>query len=1232
MTVSYPAKLLAASGDSGSTIYWAAGESSKTVETTLDTAGLKDGDVITLSLSDENGIGRATNHIWFVEKPVSASNPYWIGEKKDLGFGEWTMDLEAAKTLVANTSGQANTLVLLEGALWCPDCHNVEDNFLSETDGTGENRFEAWAKKNNIALVAIDTPSYTSETDYTRPTLLSRRDVRGNGVSGLGYLTRKMVGDDVAAEVLERNRLLCSRNTDNGGFHRPEDGNVYRTGVPYFVMLRKDGSVAARLTRWASVSTTVLNSGNFDAFYNRFNEMLAMAAQSGKHVDAGEMENGYPGVGAVSFTADGGTASGELSHVDSRDVFKLNGVAGNMLQKVSVEGDSSAEVTVSFLTVDGQGKAVQVGDAVTGKLSDGVVLEHEFSEAGEYYVLVASASITAAEWAVENKTAENFISYTITGNVVLVPQEKAVPVVSTSNTVVMRIEKGVFYRIQGVKPEAVSTYLQQNGDSGQFFRALVSGDVELTTLYGKNTTVTYQIWEPGVVGFDSEGRSVSENMGQVTIPFSRTGGTSGEVTVKVSIDEKNTSHTDSDGTLRYVPFEPVVVTWKDGEAFSTNVVVSLLDDLQFDGPGKIVLNLEITEQESDDVLVATPVFTLSVTDNDKSAPGVVSFVESGTVYCKATAGATVKAIRESATDGDVSVSVKTTTGKLSSDTLEWKHRDAAAKSVTLTDIPAGKSATLTLKALNGGVTVPYAGRTLRVIAVPDDGPEFDESAVTLHLSRYVNMTYLAEVDTQTFASGSKLEFSKKAGTLPPGLTAKWNGSTALQISGAPTKAGEYTATYQVSARGTKGTVAGLTTTVTFIIADPAAGGAAGEEPLNPAIATTRTFKDVMVLGDGELKGLLQLTIPATGRVSAKYVSAEETIAFSSKSWSSVDSKTGTAVATLTGTTKKTEGWSLELSAKADGAIDVSVSGPSGTEGETSFDGVVWTKNNTASAYTGYYTITLPVAKADAETTELAPTGAGYVTAKLQGTSSLQSGRVSWGGILPNGTAISGSATLTDASDVAYLPIFAKSSKDAVSGVAAIVKNAASLRDVGALYKSVTAPSFCPAVSWKHSEAAGSAASYSADLDVYGCLYDRNDDLEACCSEFFDGATNMWFVAEGSAESSIITVGRNTIAVDRRENPLGVTLGFNRTTGIASGTLKRDNKTISWKGVVLVGLGGCSACSAGADDISLPLVNGTMYYTDRLVYETKNSSGKTVTRTVSVKRGGAVKIDVEQTFE
>ncbi len=1231
LSVTYPAKMspmstksVTASKTGDTQIIWEAGVTNITVGLTVDASSLSAGDSIELILADQDKVGHATNHIWYVDGGASASNPYWIGEKEDLGYGEWTMDLDAATNLVAKADGQANTIVLLSGSLWCPDCTHV-DGFLATTNAAGENVFAEWAKSNNVALVMIDCPRFTNETDYVRSTLLSRKDIASRGVSGLGYMTRKMITDEEGAEIIERNRVLCVKNTSEGGFHRPEDGNPYRTGVPNFVVLRKDGTVAARLTRWASSSSTATDSANYPAFYNRFNELLAMAAESGDHADADEIENGYPGAGAVSFQANGGEASGELSHSDFRDVFKLDGVGGNALQKVTVSGTSTAEVKVSFLTTNALGVAETVGDPVTASLSYGASLEYTFTEARDYFVLVEGASITADDWKVENQAADNFIPYKISGDVVLVPQETSATATSAESTIVIRLVKGSFYRFQGLDPTAVGESLQANGESNQFFTALVDGDVELKTLYGKGTTVTYQLWNPGSVGFTSASATVKESAGTVTVPFARSEGMSGEVTVTVSLDAEKTAHADSDGTLRYEEFDPVSVTWKDGEISSTNVVVTLIDDTRYDGDGTIVLNLAVTDDENGDTVVTNGTFTITVTEDDKAAPGIVTFVESGTIYCKTTAGATVHAVRDIASDGDVTVTVGTTAGTLSASELSWANHVSKPVGVTLTGLSAGKTATLTLKAGDGGVTVPSSGRTLRVKAVADDAPEFDETSCYFEMARYVAVSNLVAVNTQTFDPGSTLSFTKVSGTLPAGLKASWDGESALAITGVPTKAGYYEAVYQVSATSGGTKVPGLVTTVSFMIVDPAEEGGSEGGPLNESVAKTRTFKDIMIV-DAEAKtlaGLLQVTIPANGRASAKYVSADAKVSLSSKSWTGCDSESGALSTTLTGTTKATADWSLALTANADGSVEMTLTGPDGEIGGASIDGSGWSKDNPAEAYEGYYTVSLPV---EGTNGDLAPSGVGYLTIKLQGASALKTGKAQWAGMLPNGTAISGSTILTDRDEAALLPIFKVSSKEAVSGVAAIKPNAAELKEEE-VYQVVSASTEVPFLSWVHSEAEETGASFEVAMGIYGALYGKDENLETCCVELYgQSGTNMIFSTEITNATSTVTVAANTFKVVKSGNALSATVNFNRNTGILSGSFKYGQKTLQWKGVVLIGLGGCGECGL-QDKITLPFVNGLAYWTERVTYETTGTTGKAVKRAISLKKGVWANIDI-----
>ena len=133
--------------------------------------------------------------------------------------------------------------------------------------------------------------------------------------------------------------------------------------MPIFVLLRKDGTVAARLTYFGKWSSPMADF-NWDNGIKRFDEMLEIAKDAGDHAEATEIENEDATTTPLSFRANGGSATGEISHTDFQDVFKLEGVGGNALQKVTVIGSSDAVVAVQFMKLNAEGKSEAVGTRV----------------------------------------------------------------------------------------------------------------------------------------------------------------------------------------------------------------------------------------------------------------------------------------------------------------------------------------------------------------------------------------------------------------------------------------------------------------------------------------------------------------------------------------------------------------------------------------------------------------------------------------------------------------------------------------------------------------------------------------------------------------------------------------------------------------------------------------------------------------------------------------------------
>lgn len=1298
------------------TINWPVNETNKTVELALSQeikdACTSDGQQLTLYLR-EGGKDMSTNHVTFVKRDPSAANPKWLGESFD--FGEWTCDYAAATNKARGATGAAYTLVSIQGSKWCPDCANTDRNFLDVKDGSA-NRFCAWAKEKQIALVSMDVPNYnasgsTPET-VASPTLFSKkafettlarvREYPQSGAdasltnaiarSGLGYLTRKGATDAQAAEVMAKFHDLAVTNTDRGGFHRPEDTNAYRTGVPIFVLLRKDGTVAARFTRFASASPMAADQANFDNYIKRFEEMLALAASTGNHADPSEIENNYPGDRAISFAANGGTASNELCNADFQDAFKLTGVGGNADQRVLVRGASGAQVSAQFWQKAADGSFSTIGREATGKLSEGVVLTQSFTEGGDYYLLVKGANITNAEFAAANATANNFIGYEVTGSTVLVPQEDRVTANAPagSDKVTIRLETDTVYCFSGVTTND-NPFLVEVAEASPF-RFLTStevGDVELKVSTGPGGEITYQAWNPGQVGFAVTARSVPESVNDlrddwVEFKVARTGGKSGRVKARVTVDQGRTTLDPERYVFQTNALNAADFTWEDGETSNMTARVKIIDDLFYAGDFKVVFNLEVLASDAGDVGVADRkgTFTLTVVEDDKQEPGTAffcgtdpGFARKGVVYARASEGARIFAKRVESFDGLIAGVINSSAGGVEFKTederdlekladiapelvelfpeyrdaqvLWWSSREGGEKSVRVSGIPAGRTAKVTFTPVN--MKTISASNTVTVISVADDAPAFKTASAAFSLSRYVAEAPAAVAIDPATLTGGKVSVVKLSGTLPAGLKAVYDAAnTNLAFTGAVTaKPGTYAVTYQVVETRAGTRVPGLTAAVTFTVTDPT-DTRANPTGANPAVATARTFKDLAVVdpADRRLVGLLQLTIPPRGNLSGKYVSEAGTVSLKAKSWNGYDPMTKSLGATLD---NLRSGIIVGVTVLTNGVVEALVND---VVAQRQFDvkpaGVQWSSQNTAEDWQGYYTVALPVEEVVTNATaNLAPTGSGYLTLKLTGTAALKTGTFKWAGLLPNGTAVSGSSALgapyEGKSSVqqpcrwANLPVFKSSSTDLLSVYLKIRDKSAEVRETDRrVIWSADGVDAC----WEHGERATSAADYAVDLGAYGALFDKSEDLGGCCQQYyqttdmllaFDVSSLVWtsFGVPAPVSPLKMTVGKDSITVKSGQaTPPGFQFRLARSTGVVSGSLDLQcggNKAVraNYKGVILPGWGEGCGCGEIQGQPLLPFVNGAFYFVDKVEY---SSGGKT--RSVSVKRGGLTSIDAE----
>lgn len=367
LTLVYPTGATASASEVRE-IAWAQGECEKCERVVFaDLAGFSFsvGGKVALSLAKADGEALDESLIALVKRGNSPKNPLWVGVKSpdEIAWGEWTMDIDAARDKVAAElagGGEAHLMVCFGGSIWCPDCAKT-DHYLIDTP-----EFKAWTIANKVACIAIDVPNLSEKSPLTGPCLFTRekRNVsaaysaadpdHGTVQSGAGYLSRWMVSDAAAEEVLARNRLLVGRNTLNGGWNRPERPNQYRTGVPVFALVNPSTMRVVSRIELFSVNSPV-DANALAGHLRRFDELLAVEGA----VDVAlEEDNQDVSTTTAELVVGGDAAEGVVSGGDLVDMYALSGVGfdSRTVLTATPAVESGIEWRLSL---------VQVGDAGT---------------------------------------------------------------------------------------------------------------------------------------------------------------------------------------------------------------------------------------------------------------------------------------------------------------------------------------------------------------------------------------------------------------------------------------------------------------------------------------------------------------------------------------------------------------------------------------------------------------------------------------------------------------------------------------------------------------------------------------------------------------------------------------------------------------------------------------------------------------------------------------------------
>lgn len=1250
-------------------VSWSEGDVAKSVTLAVSPVVGKKTD---LYLYDSENKLVATSHVTYVAaQPNSPSNPYFPGEKESLDFGEWSMDLDQVTNLVMKARTTSHALVLFGGSQWCPDCART-DKFLFDTED-----FRTWAKDNNVALGVVDIPNLPNET--TSPCLLTRVSAATSSgymgvtgrtrASGLPYLSRHMISDEAAKEIYDRNKFLASHNTLNGGWNRPERSNQSRPGVPILVLLRPDGTIGGRLTAFASVSPTAFNAN----LLKRLDELLDEEGQEGEE-DNDSYLTTKDQVGKRAAISDR-----QLSFSDLTDVYRFTEETKNMRLKITLSGEVSTPITFGVWQASSKGFAAVTN--VTGRLENGIELVCTIPSTNTYLQVTVPASAQSLSAADSSpyfsvaKAGSTVCPYTIRTDFILQPEDVANTVTDEdgSRSMTMAVKEGQVYRLTGLDAAASAEIFDETNG---LYVAKTTGE---PTVHLSADKFVYQTWNPGTVGFELSSDTTAESAGGYDLVFTRVGGASGTASATVTLDTEASSKLTG---LCEWEHDGETLVWEEGDTEDKTLHLTVLDNAYADGDQRLVFRLAC----GGDASAGLTTLSLLLKDNDRAVAGKLAFTAADpafakvmTVFAKAGRSVAFEVGRKGGSDGSLAATVSASAGTLDTDYLYWDGRDATSRSVVCTLPETAGKVTVTLAGAEKSTKVDTAARKVSVIVKDASVPEFVTASTVVQAYRYVPLAETRIAVDPTYVTSST-KVVKYSGSLASGLSWKYADGEVV-ITGVPKKRETATVVFQVK----NGSTEGLTTALTVNVADPAvdvADGSGSEIAANGSVLKTRTLTDLPVFDTvaDRLAGVLTLSIPRTGRLSAKYRTASGTVSLAASSWQDFDAATGALSAELKGTTSATSDHRLAVTVAADGALTLALVDPSASEGslEVTVPVVEWSKANPATDYKGYYTVSLPGVGKDSPTVAtkvLSGTpltkGDGYLTLKMNTSAALNCGKFAYAGVCPNGTSFSGSAVVTALWDdelgkcyLGLVPVVTASSKDSVVGALAIRPGAmdktaqdydpATQTCGGYCYyetvrRSVYGHEGAPLV-WTHTDLT-EETSWAVALDVQGGIFNSSDNFVNCCNSAL-GTSRLTFFAlgEGLGETAFgtftswvtnttgITVSYasktgNAIKLANTTNKYGLTLSFTASTGVVSGKFKLPmsggSVWVEYRGIVMPGWGSntCNDCGLGGVEASYrPFISGTAWFEDSGSFDYTTTRGKV--KDLKVRRSVPISIGVE----
>lgn len=318
----------------------------------------------------------------------------------------------------------------------------------------------------------------------------------------------------------------------------------------------------------------------------------------------------------------------------------------------------------------------------------------------------------------------------------------------------------------------------------------------------------------GTLQFAATNVSFAEGNGTATLAVSRTGSSTGPVSVGYYTMSYSASH----GTE--YNYASGTLNWADGDTADKFITITLLDDATPE-PAKY-FKVALQSPGNGATLGAAVEATVNIVDDDSGAPpdggngdsgngdnnnnngggvppanpGTLAFAVTNLTVSEAAGTATLTVNRTGGTDGAVDVNYYTLSGSAlpgkdygyTGGTLHWAPGDSAAQTITVsivnnTDEDATRSFQLTLNSPTGGALLGAAA--LATITITDD-------EVVYHVGPGQQFASLAEVPWKTLAAGNIVRLHWRATPYAEKILLSTRGTAEAPITleGVPGPAGE----------------------------------------------------------------------------------------------------------------------------------------------------------------------------------------------------------------------------------------------------------------------------------------------------------------------------------------------------------------------------------------------------------------------------------------------------------